>query len=170
MFWDILGARESAKIAQESYLGLLWGCFGAIKSSRYVQDSTMITPRSPYHPDLWGGRALLGLSWWSLVIFGFLGLSWRYPRSLLRCRDCLRSILIDPEMVEKVWFFSSETDVVPSSCLLSCALLSCVILMLSWQWRAIKLMSLARNKIFKHVMFGSLGAVLELSTPKIGLR
>ena len=32
VFGDILGARESAKIAQESYLGLLCGCFGAIKS------------------------------------------------------------------------------------------------------------------------------------------
>ena len=91
-------------------------------------------------------------------------------RSAPILEQLMKSLKIDPEMVEKVWVFSSETDVVPSSCLLSCALLSCVILMLSWQWRAIKLMSLARDKIFKHVMFDSLGAVLELSTPKIGLR
>ena len=82
----------------------------------------------------------------------------------------MKSLKIDPEMVEKIWVFSSKTDVVPSSCLLSCALLSYVTLMLSWQWRAIKLMSLACDKIFKHFMFASLGAVLELGTPKIGLK
>ena len=57
----ILGAQDRLKIAPESYLGLSYRCLGAIKSPRYVQDSTMITPRSPHHPSPWGGKALFGL-------------------------------------------------------------------------------------------------------------
>ena len=51
----ILGDQDSPKIDPESHLGLSWGCLGAIKRSRYVQDSTMIAPRelqeSPREPS-----------------------------------------------------------------------------------------------------------------------
>ena len=72
----------------------------------------------------------------------------------------MRSLKIDPKMAQKVWVFSSETDLGPSSCLLSCAWLSWAVLGLSRRWRVIKLVSVARDKIFKRVMFGSLGPIL----------
>ena len=58
----ILGAQESAKIDLERYLELSYRCFGAIKSSRCVQDSTKITPGVFYQPNVLGGNTLLGLS------------------------------------------------------------------------------------------------------------
>ena len=137
-------------------LDLSWGYLGAILGISWAQDNPKTAPREPQMPLLCYLRAILGSQ------DGSLGLSWGYL-----------TLKIDLEMAQKVWVFSSETDLGFSSCLLSCVLcvlLSWVFLMLSSRWRAIKLASLARDKIFKRAMFGSLGAVHGLSTPKISPR
>ena len=83
-------------------LDLSWGYLGAILGISWAQDNPKTAPREPQMPLLCYLRAILGSQ------DGSLGLSWGYL-----------TFKIHLEMAQKVWVFSSETNlgrnIAPSS-------------------------------------------------------